>query len=65
MISGPKDDDCVPGDPSVRTYHGHYVSYTLIRCYFSPAFSTGQKYIITGSADGCIRSSFSNRSNEI
>ncbi|CAF1415390.1 unnamed protein product [Adineta ricciae] len=45
----------IPGDPSVRTYRDHSVSFTLIRCYFSPAFTTGQKYIITGSSDGCIR----------
>jgi WD repeat-containing protein 23 len=45
----------VPGDPSVRTYRGHSVDYTLIRCYFSPSFTTGQKYIITGSSDGWIR----------
>ena len=48
----------IVGDPSVRTYRGHSVAYTLIRCYFSPSFTTGQKYIITGSADGCIRSSY-------
>ena len=48
----------VPGDPSVRTYRGHFVRYTLIRCFFSPAFSTGQKYIVTGSSDGGIRSSY-------
>ena len=46
----------IPGDTSVRTYRGHSISYTLIRCYFSPSFTTGQKYIITGSSDGCIRS---------
>jgi hypothetical protein len=46
----------ISGDPSVRTYRGHSVTYTLIRCYFSPSFTTGQKYIITGSSDGCIRS---------
>jgi len=46
------------GDPSVRTYRGHSVTFTLIRCYFSPSFTTGQKYIITGSSDGCVRSSY-------
>ncbi|UJR30881.1 hypothetical protein I4U23_018393 [Adineta vaga] len=50
----PKPID-IPGDPSVQTYRGHSVSFTLIRCYFSPSFTTGQKYIITGSSDGCIR----------
>ncbi|UJR15739.1 hypothetical protein I4U23_002674 [Adineta vaga] len=44
----------IAGDPSVFTYRGHSVSYTLIRSYFSPAFTTGQKYIITGSSDGCV-----------
>ncbi|CAF3362056.1 unnamed protein product [Rotaria sp. Silwood1] len=44
----------ISGDPSIRTYRGHSVRYTLIRCYFSPSFTTGQKYIITGSSDGCI-----------
>ncbi|KAK3440962.1 hypothetical protein EUGRSUZ_B01223 [Eucalyptus grandis] len=42
-----------PHDQSVATYKGHSVLYTLIRCYFSPAYSTGQKYIYTGSGD-CI-----------
>lgn len=39
-------------DTSVMTYRGHRVLETLIRCYFSPAFSTGQKYIYTGSQTG-------------
>ncbi|KDP21531.1 hypothetical protein JCGZ_22002 [Jatropha curcas] len=43
-----------PGDQSVATYRGHSVLRTLIRCYFSPAYSTGQKYIYTGSHDSCI-----------
>jgi WD repeat-containing protein 23 len=46
----------ISGDPSVRTYRGHSVGYTLIRCYFSPSFTTGQRYIITGSSDGCVYS---------
>eukprot|EP00958_Prasinococcus_capsulatus_P011227 scaffold1108_cov387-Prasinococcus_capsulatus_cf.AAC.3 len=40
-----------PGDVSVQTYMGHKVTQTLIRCHFSPAFSTGQRYIYTGSTD--------------
>ncbi len=36
------------------TYRGHSVLMTLIRCYFSPAETTGQQYIYTGSADGCV-----------
>ncbi|XP_074368338.1 LEC14B protein-like [Apium graveolens] len=43
-----------PYDQSVATYKGHSVLRTLIRCYFSPAHSTGQKYIYTGSHDSCI-----------
>jgi len=42
------------GDPSVQTYRGHSVAYTLIRCFFSPAFNTGQRYIVTGSSDGSV-----------
>ncbi|XP_010914357.1 LEC14B homolog [Elaeis guineensis] len=41
-------------DQSLATYRGHSVLCTLIRCYFSPAYSTGQKYIYTGSNDGCV-----------
>ncbi|XP_043812923.1 LEC14B protein isoform X2 [Manihot esculenta] len=43
-----------PGDQSVVTYRGHSVLRTLIRCYFSPLYSTGQKYIYTGSHDSCV-----------
>ncbi|KAH6799692.1 hypothetical protein C2S51_036176 [Perilla frutescens var. frutescens] len=43
-----------PHDQSVATYKGHSVLRTLIRCYFSPQYSTGQKYIYTGSHDSCI-----------
>ncbi|EEF37615.1 LEC14B protein, putative [Ricinus communis] len=43
-----------PGDQSVATYSGHSVLRTLIRCYFSPTYSTGQKYIYTGSHDSCV-----------
>ncbi|XP_031479461.1 LEC14B protein isoform X1 [Nymphaea colorata] len=43
-----------PNDQSLATYKGHQVLRTLIRCYFSPVSSTGQKYIYTGSHDGCI-----------
>jgi WD repeat-containing protein 23 len=43
-----------PKDQSVATYKGHSVLRTLIRCYFSPDYSTGQKYIYTGSHDGRI-----------
>ncbi|KAI3787223.1 hypothetical protein L1987_41554 [Smallanthus sonchifolius] len=43
-----------PNDISLATYRGHRVLRTLIRCYFSPSYSTGQKYIYTGSADAHI-----------
>ncbi|KAF5745889.1 LEC14B protein isoform X2 [Tripterygium wilfordii] len=43
-----------PGDQSVATYKGHSVLRTFIRCYFSPAYSTGQKYIYTGSEDSHV-----------
>lgn len=43
-----------PYDQSLMTYKGHLVLRTLIRCYFSPLTSTGQKYIYTGSHDGCV-----------
>ncbi|KJE95810.1 LEC14B protein [Capsaspora owczarzaki ATCC 30864] len=42
----------IPSDTSIMTYTGHRVAYTLIRACFSPAFSTGQKYIVAGSANG-------------
>lgn len=43
-----------PYDQSVATYRGHAVLRTLIRCYFSPVYSTGQRYIYTGSHDNCV-----------
>ncbi|XP_050267045.1 LEC14B protein isoform X1 [Quercus robur] len=43
-----------PRDLSVATYRGHSVLRTLIRCYFSPEYSTGQKYIYTGSHNSCV-----------
>lgn len=43
-----------PDDTSLMTYRGHRVSKTLIRAYFSPAFTTGQRYIYTGSEEGGI-----------
>ncbi|KAH6755509.1 transducin family protein / WD-40 repeat family protein [Perilla frutescens var. hirtella] len=44
----------LPDDLSIATYKGHTVLRTLIRCYFSPAFSTGQRYIYTGSTDSSV-----------
>nr|GLL41879.1 LEC14B homolog [Ipomoea trifida] len=43
-----------PHDLSLTTYKGHSVLRTLIRCYFSPAYSTGQKYVYTGSTDSSV-----------
>ncbi|EEF45451.1 LEC14B protein, putative [Ricinus communis] len=43
-----------PDDQSLATYRGHSVLRTLIRCYFSPEYSTGQKYIYSGSTDGSV-----------
>lgn len=43
-----------PFDQSLMTYKGHEVLRTLVRCYFSPVFTTGQKYIYTGSHDKCV-----------
>ncbi|KAJ4769019.1 Transducin family protein / WD-40 repeat family protein [Rhynchospora pubera] len=43
-----------PHDQSLATFRGHSVLRTLIRCYFSPALSTGQRYIYTGSSDKCV-----------
>jgi WD repeat-containing protein 23 len=42
------------GDVSVMTYSGHMVKHTLIRCHFSPSFTTGQRYIYTGCASGQV-----------
>nr|CAH7741944.1 unnamed protein product [Callosobruchus chinensis] len=42
------------GDTSVMTYRGHVVRKTLIRCRFSPAATTGQRYIYTGCGVGRI-----------
>ncbi len=41
-------------DSSLLTFRGHSVLSTLIRCYFSPSFTTGQRFIVTGSADGRV-----------
>lgn len=44
-----------PSDQSLFTFKGHQVLKTLIRCYFSPLETTGQRYIYTGSKDGKLR----------
>jgi WD repeat-containing protein 23 len=43
-----------PQDMSLMTYTGHRVLQTLVRCYFSPTETTGQRYLYTGSADGIV-----------
>ncbi|XP_058815307.1 DDB1- and CUL4-associated factor 11 [Topomyia yanbarensis] len=40
------------GDTSVMTYRGHRVQKSLIRAKFSPASTTGQRYIYTGCGTG-------------
>lgn len=32
----------LPGDSSIMTYCGHLIKHTLLRCRFSPMFTTGQ-----------------------
>ncbi|XP_053117960.1 DDB1- and CUL4-associated factor 11 isoform X2 [Hemicordylus capensis] len=44
----------LPGDSSLMTYRGHGVLHTLIRCRFSPAYSTGQQYIYSGCSTGKV-----------
>mmetsp|Transcript_4097 Transcript_4097/g.3951 ORF Transcript_4097/g.3951 Transcript_4097/m.3951 type:complete len:138 (+) Transcript_4097:894-1307(+) len=41
-------------DTSLMTFRGHGVFGTCIRCFFSPIFSTGQRFIYTGSTDGDV-----------
>ncbi|TFK26708.1 WD40 repeat-like protein [Coprinopsis marcescibilis] len=50
----PRSRRAHPRDCSVMTYGGHKVLRTLIRCHFSPAATTGQQYIYSGSADGKV-----------
>ncbi|KAI8471807.1 MAG: hypothetical protein J3K34DRAFT_467842, partial [Monoraphidium minutum] len=43
-----------PHDASVQVYRGHRVLQTLIRAYFSPVHSTGQRYVYSGSSCGGV-----------
>jgi len=43
-----------PQNCSVMSYRGHQVLRTLIRCHFSPAETTGNSYIYSGSANGKV-----------
>ena len=36
------------------TYRGHRVLSTLIRCYFSPPATTGQRFVYSASQDGIV-----------
>ena len=42
------------GDSSLMTYRGHSVLHTLVRSRFSPAHTTGHRYIYTGCATGAV-----------
>ncbi|XP_071091966.1 DDB1- and CUL4-associated factor 11-like [Haliotis cracherodii] len=42
------------GDTSLMTFKGHGVLHTLIRCHFSPQFTTGQQYVYSGCATGNV-----------
>lgn len=48
----------VEGDTSVMTYRGHIVIKTLVRCRFSPAETTGQRFIYTGCGLGRVVSKY-------
>ena len=50
----PDDDNKHELDYSVKSFEGHKVLQTLIRCYFSPIENTSQRYLYSGSADGCL-----------
>ena len=50
------------GDTSLQTFTGHQVLRTLIRAKFSPAATTGQQYIYSGSADGNVYGPWGQRS---
>ena len=42
----------IEGDTSIVTFKGHRIQKSLIRAKFSPAITTGQRYIYTGCATG-------------
>lgn len=42
------------GDSSLMTYRDHSVLHTLVRCYFSPIHTTGQRYIYSGCSTGSV-----------
>ncbi|PIK37876.1 putative DDB1- and CUL4-associated factor 11, partial [Apostichopus japonicus] len=44
----------VKGDTSLMTYRGHGVLHTLLRCRFSPKFTTDQNYIYSACATGKV-----------
>eukprot|EP00898_Chlorokybus_atmophyticus_P005696 jgi/Chlat1/6127/Chrsp409S05660 len=44
----------LPMDASLVTYAGHSVLQTLVRAHFSPAATTEQRYVYTGSSCGAV-----------
>lgn len=52
LVTNPKKR--IAGDTSIMTYCGHSVLQTLCRCHFSPAHTTGQRYIYAGCAAGRV-----------
>ena len=40
------------------TYKGHTLLHMLIRCNFSPEFTTGQRYVYTGCSTGSLVSKY-------
>ena len=61
MLSGTRSK--MVGDTSLMTFRGHAVLHTLIRSRFSPAFTTGQRFIYTGCATGAVVSKCLNTLN--
>jgi WD repeat-containing protein 23 len=51
-VNNPKKN--LDGDTSIMTYRGHCVLQTLVRCHFSPSYTTGQRFIYTGCAAGRV-----------
>ena len=54
MTENAKGTKKITDDSSLMTYRGHTVLQTLIRCRFSPAHTTAQRYIYTGCASGSV-----------
>lgn len=56
MMSGPRTEidhgRRITGETSIMNYVGHKMEFSRIRCRFSPAATTGQRFIYSGSGDG-------------